>query len=79
MRRHIWRSRERHSRHLEDWYAKGYLCCGLSREKIAQCIGGEINTRTVSKDIARLLRQRMIEVAGSGSDQVFVLGRCSRN
>jgi len=75
MRRHIWRSLTQHSRGIEQLYAQGYLCCGLSREKIAKSIGGEISKRTVTNDIARLVELRVIAILGTGYDQVFVLGR----
>ena len=75
MRRHIWRSLTQHSRGIEQLYAQGYLCCGLSREKIAGCIGKDISKRTVTRDIARLVELEVIQVLGTGYDQVFVLGR----
>jgi hypothetical protein len=75
LRRYIWRSHEPHSRKLQQWYADGYLCCGLSRARIAQCLGGEISIRAVCRDLARLVAQGVIEVAGSGRGQVFILGR----
>jgi hypothetical protein len=55
-------------------WAKAHVGCRLFREKIARCIGGEIDTRTASDDVGKLVAHRMIEVAGSASDQVVVLG-----
>jgi hypothetical protein len=75
LRRYIWRSHAPYSRRLQQWYADGYLCCGLSRARIARCLGGEISIRAVCRDLARLLAQGVIEVAGSGRGQVFILGR----
>jgi len=79
LRRYIWRSSEPHSRNLQQWYAQGYLCCGLTRARIAQCLGGEISIRSVGSDIARLLQHGVIEVAGAGRQQVFILGRWRKN
>jgi hypothetical protein len=75
LRRYIWRSHESHNCGIEQWYARGYLCCALSRARIAQCLGGQISIRSVCSDIARLIRQGAIRVAGSGRGQVFLLGR----
>jgi hypothetical protein len=73
MRRHIWRSSEHHSRKLERWYADGYLACGLSRQRLAQCSG--VRLRQITADIAKLIARKVVEVRGATSEQVFVLGR----
>ena len=57
LRRHIWRSHESHNCGIEQWYARGYLCCALSRARIAACLGGQISIRSVCSDIARLIRR----------------------
>jgi hypothetical protein len=75
LRRYIWRSAKPHSRNLQQWYAEGYLCCGVSRRKIAQRAGSGVNVRTVSRDIARLVQRGVVEVAGSRDCRVLVLGR----
>jgi len=75
LRRHIWRSREPHSRHLQRWYAAGYLCCGLSVKAIARRTRSNMDERTVRRDIRRLLRRKVIEAAGVRENRVLVLGR----
>ena len=75
LRRYIWRSNQPHSRNLQQWYARGYLCCGLSRANIAQRIGGGIDGRTVSRDIARLVQCEVVDVSGMRGQRVLVLGR----
>jgi hypothetical protein len=75
LRRYIWRSPKPHSRNLQQWYAQGYLCCGLSRKRIARCVGNGTNARTVSRDIARLVQRGVVEVAGVRACRVWVLGR----
>jgi hypothetical protein len=75
LRRYIWRSSEPHSRNLHEWYAQGYLCCGLSRIKIAQRVGNGMTVRSVSRDIARLVDCGIVQLAGSRDQRVLVLGR----
>ena len=90
LRRHIWRSQEPHSRkrgcptrggsnssdrHLQRWYAAGYLCCGLSVKAIARRTGPGLDERTARRDIARLVRRKVVEVAGVREYRVLVLGR----
>lgn len=60
-------------------FARGYLCCGISRQKIARCLGEGIKLRSVTSDLQRLQKLGVIEVHHSGNRQFFVLGHWERN
>lgn len=75
MRRYIWRSTEReHSLGLHEYYAQGALACALSREKIAECLGG-VSVRQVSRDIKALIERNLIKPVRTGRGSIFILGR----
>lgn len=73
MRRHIWRSDEQHYMGLHELHRQGYLTCSLEREKIAEAVGG-VSERTISRDIAHLTEQRIIESTFTGRQNIYILG-----
>ena len=74
MRRYIWRSDKPHSLGLHEYYAQGFLACALSREKIAQALGG-VTPRTVTKDINALIERGLIKSVGTGRGNIYILGK----
>ena len=74
MRRYIWRSDKLHSLHLHEYYAKGLLACGLSREKLAQVLGG-VSPRQVTRDIKALVKLGIVKSINTGHGNIFILGR----
>ncbi|MFQ5613218.1 MAG: hypothetical protein ACE5H9_13905, partial [Anaerolineae bacterium] len=74
MRRYIWRSDKAHSLGLHEYYAQGLLACSLSREKIAEALGG-VTPRTVTKDINALIERRVIKSVSTGRGNIFILGK----
>ena len=79
LRRYIWRSVERaHSLGLHQYYSQGLLASALSREKIADALGG-ISLRQVSRDIKSLVGRNLIKPVRTGRGNIFILGRWGRD
>ena len=78
LRRYIWRSDKPHSLGLHEYYAKGLLACALSREKLAEALGG-ISARQVTRDINALLKRGIIKSIVTGRGNVFILGKWARD
>lgn len=79
LRRYIWRSIKRdHSLGLHQYYAQGLLASALSREKIADALGG-ISLRQVSRDIKSLVERNLIKPVRTGRGNIFLLGKWARD
>ncbi len=79
LRRYIWRSVERqHRLGLHEYYANGRLASALSRERIAEALGG-ISIRQVSRDIKSLVRRDLIKPVRTGRGNIFLLGEWNRD
>ncbi len=79
LRRYIWRSIEReHSLGLHQYYSQGLLASALSREKIADALGG-ISLRQVSRDIKSLIERSLMKPVRTGRGNIFILGRWARD
>ena len=75
MRRYTWRSKEiEHSLGLHEYYANGLLACALSREKMAEALGG-VTPRQVTRDINALIERRLIKSVRTGRGNIFILGK----
>lgn len=74
LRRHVWRSDKPHSLGLHEYYAQGHLASSLSREKIAESLGG-VTPRTVTKDINALIQRGVIKSITTGRGNIFILGK----
>jgi len=74
MRRYIWRSAKPHSLGLHEYYAQGLLACALSREKIAEALGG-VSLRQVTRDINALIRRGVIKSVSTGRGNIYILGK----
>lgn len=74
MRRHVWRSETPHALGLHEYYAQGLLACSLSREKLAEALGG-VSARQVTRDINALERRGIIKAVNTGRGNIFILGK----
>lgn len=74
LRRHVWRSDKPHGMGLHEYYAQGFLASSLSREKIAESLGG-VTPRTVTKDINALIQRGVIKSITTGRGNIFILGK----
>ena len=78
MRRYVWRSDTPHRLRLHEYYAQGLLASAISREKIAECLGG-ISSRQVTRDINALLSRGIIKSVETGRGNVFILGKWAQD
>jgi hypothetical protein len=74
MRRYVWRSDKPHSLRLHEYYATGLLACALSRDKIAEKLGG-ISARQITRDINALVERGIVKSINTGRGNVFLLGK----
>ena len=74
MRRYIWRSDKPHTLGLHEYYASGLLASALSREKLAQSLGG-ISARQMTRDINALIERQVIRSVVTGRGNVYILGK----
>jgi hypothetical protein len=74
MRRYVWRSSKPHSLRLHEYYANGVLACALSRDKIAEKLGG-ISARQITRDINSLVARGIVKSINTGRGNIFLLGK----
>ena len=74
MRRYVWRSDKPHSLRLHEYYATGLLACALSRDKIAEKLGG-ISARQITRDINALVERGIVKSINTGRGNIFLLGK----
>lgn len=74
LRRYVWRSDKPHGLGLHEYYAQGHLASSLSRERIAESLGG-VTPRTVTKDINALIQRGVIKSITTGRGNIFILGK----
>lgn len=78
MRRYVWRSDIPHRLRLHEYYDRGLLASAISREKIAESLGG-VSARQVSRDINALIKRDIVKSVNTGRGNVFILGKWARD
>lgn len=78
MRRYVWRSDKPHRLGLHEYYAQGLLASAISREKIAEALGG-VSPRQVTRDINSLIERGIVKSVNTGRCNVFILGKWGRD
>jgi len=78
IRRHVWRSDKPHPLGLHDYYAQGLLVSAITREKIAEALGG-VTPRQITRDLNALVDRGIIKSVNTGRCNVFIIGKWGRD